>query len=83
METLVSLNREQGVTIVVVTHEADIAAYADRIVTMRDGRIVSDERVSQPDSELPSSIERAGRSCSSRTRSARAANDRRASVPSG
>ena len=37
METLTTLNREQGVTIVVVTHEADIAAYADRVVTMRDG----------------------------------------------
>ena len=48
METLVSLNREQGVTIVLVTHEADIAAYADRIVTMRDGEIVSDERVTRP-----------------------------------
>ena len=44
METLTRLNREQGVTIIVVTHEADIAAYADRIVTMRDGQIVSDER---------------------------------------
>jgi macrolide transport system ATP-binding/permease protein len=43
METLVALNREQGVTVVLVTHEADIAAYADRIVTMRDGEIVSDE----------------------------------------
>jgi len=48
METLCSLNREQGVTIVLVTHEADIAAYADRIVTMRDGEIVSDERVTKP-----------------------------------
>ena len=48
METLVSLNREQGVTIILVTHEADIAAYADRIVTMRDGGIVSDERVKRP-----------------------------------
>ncbi|MDR3460931.1 MAG: ABC transporter permease [Beijerinckiaceae bacterium] len=45
METLVSLNRQQGVTIVLVTHEPDIAAYADRIVTMRDGQILSDERV--------------------------------------
>jgi len=47
METLVSLNRDQGVTIVLVTHEADIAAYADRIVTMRDGEIVGDERVTK------------------------------------
>ena len=38
METLVRLNREQGVTVIVVTHEADIAAYADRTLTMRDGR---------------------------------------------
>ncbi len=48
MDTLVALNREHGLTIVLVTHEADIAAYADRIVTMRDGKIVSDERVSNP-----------------------------------
>ena len=44
METLVKLNREQSVTIVVVTHESDIAAFADRIVTMRDGQIISDAR---------------------------------------
>jgi macrolide transport system ATP-binding/permease protein len=48
METLRSLNRDQGVTIVVVTHEADIAAYANRIVTMRDGQIISDERKNVP-----------------------------------
>ena len=35
----------QGTTIVVVTHEPDIAAYATRIVRMRDGRILSDEPV--------------------------------------
>jgi putative ABC transport system ATP-binding protein len=34
----------QGQTIVVVTHEADIAAHAERIVTLRDGRIASDAR---------------------------------------
>nr|WP_229421002.1 ABC transporter permease [Telluria antibiotica] len=44
METLVRLNGEQGVTVIVVTHESDIAAYAQRVVTMRDGAIVSDRR---------------------------------------
>jgi len=44
MSTLASLNREQGVTIIVVTHEPDIAAFADRVITMRDGEIISDER---------------------------------------
>jgi len=44
MDTLKALNRGRGVTIVMVTHEPDIARYADRTVTMRDGRIVSDER---------------------------------------
>jgi putative ABC transport system ATP-binding protein len=36
---------EQGITIVLVTHETDIAAYATRIVEMRDGRIRRDEPV--------------------------------------
>ncbi len=52
MATLVKLNREQGVTIIVVTHEADIAAYADRVVTMRDGKIVSDERKNKSADEI-------------------------------
>jgi macrolide transport system ATP-binding/permease protein len=47
METLVALNRDQGVTVVVVTHEPDIAGYANRVVTMRDGLIVSDERAAK------------------------------------
>ncbi|MGD1037403.1 MAG: ABC transporter permease [Roseiarcus sp.] len=47
METLVALNRDQGVTVVVVTHEPDIAAYAKRVVTMRDGLVVSDERAAK------------------------------------
>jgi macrolide transport system ATP-binding/permease protein len=48
METLQSLNRGQRVTIIVVTHESDIAAFADRVVTMRDGQIISDVRADKP-----------------------------------
>lgn len=47
MEIFQSLNRE-GATIVMVTHEREIALHAGRIVTFRDGRIVSDERVDEP-----------------------------------
>jgi len=39
------LNRTQGITIVMVTHSDEIAAYADRIIGFRDGRIVSDAPV--------------------------------------
>ena len=42
MELLTELNREQGLTVLMVTHEADIAGYADRIVSFLDGHIVSD-----------------------------------------
>jgi macrolide transport system ATP-binding/permease protein len=44
MTTIQTLNREKGLTVVLVTHEPDMAAFADRVVTMRDGVIVSDER---------------------------------------
>ena len=43
MAIFVRLRRERGLTIVLVTHEADVAAYADRILTFRDGRVVADE----------------------------------------
>jgi putative ABC transport system ATP-binding protein len=39
------LNRERGITVVLVTHENDIAEYAKRVVVMRDGRIVRDRAV--------------------------------------
>jgi macrolide transport system ATP-binding/permease protein len=44
MVTLQTLNRERSVTIIVVTHESDIATYAGRVLTMRDGEVISDER---------------------------------------
>jgi macrolide transport system ATP-binding/permease protein len=43
MRILRNLNLERGLTVVLVTHEPDMAAFADRIVTMRDGVVVSDE----------------------------------------
>lgn len=42
MELLVELNRARGLTIVMVTHEAEIAAFVNRKVVFRDGRIVED-----------------------------------------
>jgi putative ABC transport system ATP-binding protein len=42
MGILTRLNRERGITIVLVTHEPDIAAYAKRVIVFRDGHIESD-----------------------------------------
>ncbi|HUW64516.1 MAG TPA: ABC transporter ATP-binding protein [Spirochaetia bacterium] len=42
MAILQNLHREKGVTLVIVTHERDIAAYCEREVVMRDGRVLSD-----------------------------------------
>ncbi|MCI1279753.1 MAG: ABC transporter ATP-binding protein [Nitrospira sp.] len=44
MNILEQLNREDGITIVLVTHESDIAAYASRELVMKDGQIVQDMR---------------------------------------
>ena len=47
MGLLQQLNRT-GMTVVLVTHERDVAAFASRIVSFRDGRVVDDRRVAQP-----------------------------------
>ena len=47
MALLQRLNR-QGMTIVVVTHEPDVAAHAGRVLTFRDGRVIRDERNAMP-----------------------------------
>ena len=43
MDLLTKLNRERGITIVMVTHEPDMATYAGRIIRFVDGRITADE----------------------------------------
>lgn len=42
MGILQSLNRQQGLTVIVVTHEPDVAAYAGRLITLRDGKVIGD-----------------------------------------
>lgn len=41
------LNRESGITVLVVTHEPDVARFCRRVVRFRDGRIVSDEKAGE------------------------------------
>src|SRR5918993_1525393 len=48
MDIFQRLNRERRITLVLVTHEPDIAAYADRVVVFKDGRITKDYRVDAP-----------------------------------
>ena len=48
MELLQQLNRE-GMTVVLVTHERDIASFASRVISFRDGRVVKDEGVKPAD----------------------------------
>jgi putative ABC transport system ATP-binding protein len=45
MDLLVASAREQGTTVVLVTHEPRVAAYADREVIVRDGRVNAPDRV--------------------------------------
>jgi len=47
MDLIVSLNREQGITVVMVTHDPDVAAYAQRIIRFGDGKVESDQRVAE------------------------------------
>jgi len=43
IELLIGLNRDYGSTLVLVTHDPDLAARADRVVTLQDGRVAADD----------------------------------------
>ncbi|MCB9794632.1 MAG: ABC transporter ATP-binding protein [Alphaproteobacteria bacterium] len=53
MSLLARLNRERGQTIVMVTHEPDMAEYSDRVLHFRDGRVERDERLRQEEAACP------------------------------
>ena len=53
MELLVRLNRESHITIVLVTHEPDIATYSRRTIRFLDGRVVGDERKEPVEEKAP------------------------------
>jgi len=48
MDLLARLNSEQGITVLMVTHEPDMAAYAHRVVRFVDGLVASDQRNPNP-----------------------------------
>ncbi len=48
IDLLVRLNLEEGTTLVLVTHDAELASKAQRIVRLAGGRVVADERVPAP-----------------------------------
>jgi putative ABC transport system ATP-binding protein len=48
IDLLIRLNRDHGSTLVLVTHDPALAAHAERIVCLRDGRIISDELQQRP-----------------------------------
>ena len=53
MGLLVALNRDHGITVLMVTHEPDMAAYAHRMVHFVDGRLAKDVANANPTTEAP------------------------------
>jgi putative ABC transport system ATP-binding protein len=53
LQLLLDLNQREGTTLVLVTHDPALAAYASRIITLRDGLIISDQRKTPPPMPTP------------------------------
>ena len=58
MAILQGLNRDAGITVIIVTHEPDIAAHTGRVISMLDGGVVGDEPVREPRQAVPSGTQR-------------------------
>ena len=56
IDILQGLNREEGITVLVVTHEPDIAGHTRRVVSMLDGVVVKDEAVNQVQARVSSKV---------------------------
>jgi putative ABC transport system ATP-binding protein len=50
------LNRDENVTFIIVTHDLDLASRADRMIRLKDGRVVADERLEQPQEAQPAAV---------------------------
>jgi putative ABC transport system ATP-binding protein len=48
MSIFQQLNREQGITVILVTHDPEVARHARRIISVRDGIVAGDELVGEP-----------------------------------
>jgi putative ABC transport system ATP-binding protein len=57
MGLLLALNRDHGITVLMVTHEPDMAAYARRMVHFVDGRLAKDEVNAHPITGAPAVLE--------------------------
>ena len=53
MDLITVLNRERGITVLMVTHEPEVAAYADRIIRFVDGQVASDTRTPNAKAKVP------------------------------
>ncbi len=51
LDLIMALHRDAGTTLVLVTHDHDVAASMERVITLRDGRIESDQLTAHPHRE--------------------------------
>ncbi|NCC07681.1 MAG: ABC transporter ATP-binding protein [Clostridia bacterium] len=52
MNVMLKLARENNITVIMVTHERDLAGCADRIITLKDGKVVGNEKIENPNEEF-------------------------------